>query len=530
MSRLASLVVLIAIIVLFGLLFYRVMVGFFVPLFLAVLLVVVFRPLHNWILEKLQGRERLAAGLTTGAIMFVVLAPSAWIGTLGLVQGVSLVAEFDTGRFERRAEALRESFGLELPLADRMHAIEDQLGRLSDAADKSVGDATYQTTLDGLLARIDGLRADITALSEGAEVEGNEVEVPLARAEKALANVDWLHDSIRKLSDNQLSPVDAEFAASLREASFAFEQVRNDLVGGPILGALTDLANPSDEEIHTLRSASYKRGRDYVVSLSGTATAFLLELLLGACIMVLGVYYFLVDGPAMLSGVMRLSPLKDRYETELLQEFDRMSRAVVLATLLTALVQGILAGIGFYLAGTGSVVLLMLLTMALALIPFIGAAAVWFPVGLWLLLIDNRPGAAIFIFAYGALVVSLSDNVIKPFVLHGKSNMHPLVALLSVIGGVQALGPIGILIGPMIVAFLQALLNILHTELGVDDDPDEADTTDHEAPQPAVNGENSSNDSPDAQVDLDPVGQANTIEDTKQTPRGETQSAGETKQ
>ena len=59
----------------------------------------------------------------------------------------------------------------------------------------------------------------------------------------------------------------------------------------------------------------------------------------------------------------------------------------------------------------------------------------------------------------------MADNVIKPLVLHGQSNMHPLLALLSVIGGVQALGPIGILVGPMIVAFLQALLNILHTEL-----------------------------------------------------------------
>jgi len=530
MSRLASLVVLIAIIVLFGLLFYRVMVGFFVPLFLAVLLVVIFRPVHNWILEKLRGRKRLAAGLTTGAIMFVVLAPGAWIGALGLMQGVSMVADFDTNRFERRAAALRKTFGLELPLADRMHAIEDQLDRLSSAADKSVSDATYQTTLAGLLARIDALKTDIGALSEGLSVEGNKVEVSPERAEKALENVDWLHNAIQTLSDENLTPVDAEFAAGLREASFALEQVRNDLVGGPILGALTDLANPSDEEMHTLRSASYKRGQDYLVSLSGTATAFLLELLLGACIMVLGIYYFLVDGPGMLSGLMRLSPLKDRYEMELLHEFDRMSRAVVLATLLTALVQGILAGIGFYLAGTGSVVLLMLLTMVLALIPFIGAAAVWFPVGLWLLFIDNRPGAAIFIFAYGALVVSLSDNIIKPFVLHGKSNMHPLVALLSVIGGVQALGPIGILIGPMIVAFLQALLNILHTELAVDEETSDVETGEDKGPEPAADGENSSNDAPKAEVDLDPVGQANTIEDTKQTPNGETNTAGETKQ
>jgi predicted PurR-regulated permease PerM len=66
---------------------------------------------------------------------------------------------------------------------------------------------------------------------------------------------------------------------------------------------------------------------------------------------------------------------------------------------------------------------------------------------------------------YGTAIISTADNVVKPMVLHGRSNLHPLLALLSILGGVQALGPIGILIGPMIVAFLQTLLNILSREL-----------------------------------------------------------------
>jgi predicted PurR-regulated permease PerM len=66
---------------------------------------------------------------------------------------------------------------------------------------------------------------------------------------------------------------------------------------------------------------------------------------------------------------------------------------------------------------------------------------------------------------YGTLVVSMADNVVKPLVLRGGSKLHPLLALLSVLGGAQVLGPIGILVGPMVVAFLQTLLNILHREL-----------------------------------------------------------------
>ena len=73
--------------------------------------------------------------------------------------------------------------------------------------------------------------------------------------------------------------------------------------------------------------------------------------------------------------------------------------------------------------------------------------------------------AAIGLALYGAAVISMADNIIKPLVLHGQSKLHPLFAFLSVIGGLAMLGPIGILIGPMIVAFFQTLLEILHSEV-----------------------------------------------------------------
>ena len=63
-------------------------------------------------------------------------------------------------------------------------------------------------------------------------------------------------------------------------------------------------------------------------------------------------------------------------------------------------------------------------------------------------------------------MISLADNVTKPLVLHGRTQLHPLLALLSVLSGVRALGPVGILVGPMVVVFLQTLLESLHRELG----------------------------------------------------------------
>jgi predicted PurR-regulated permease PerM len=163
---------------------------------------------------------------------------------------------------------------------------------------------------------------------------------------------------------------------------------------------------------------------------------------------------------------MTVSPLDRRYEHELLQRFAQVSRAVVVATLLTALTQGALAGLGyaFALPREAPVFLLTALTTVSALIPLFGAFAMWACVCVWIY-VQGEPVTAIILAVYCTVVVSAIDNIMKPLILHGQSKLHPLLALLSILGGIQAFGPVGILVGPMLVSFLQALLNMLRKEL-----------------------------------------------------------------
>ena len=175
-------------------------------------------------------------------------------------------------------------------------------------------------------------------------------------------------------------------------------------------------------------------------------------------------YFLFADGPQIAKQLMALSPLEDRYEQQLLEEFSRVARAVVSGSVAAAFAQGVLAGVGFRIAGLQSVFLLTALTALTAMIPFLGAAMVWLPASLWLIFIDDRPTAGIMLMIYGAGVISTIDNVIKPWVLHDRSAMHPLAALIGVLGGVQALGPLGVFVGPIVVAFLQTLLGLLHRE------------------------------------------------------------------
>jgi predicted PurR-regulated permease PerM len=208
-----------------------------------------------------------------------------------------------------------------------------------------------------------------------------------------------------------------------------------------------------------------RQAEAWIGPIAKRAPAVLVKLVIGLLVMTVSLFYFFADGRRMLEAVTRVIPLDRRYQWQLLEEFEEISRAVVSSTLLAALAQALLAGIGFWVAGFENVFLLTLLTFFGALVPFVGAAAVWITASLYLLFFMKDTWTAVGLALWGGCVVSTIDNIIKPIVLHGQSKLHPLLALLSVLGGVGALGPIGIFVGPIAVAFLQAALTMLQAEL-----------------------------------------------------------------
>jgi predicted PurR-regulated permease PerM len=131
-------------------------------------------------------------------------------------------------------------------------------------------------------------------------------------------------------------------------------------------------------------------------------------------------------------------------------------RGVVLGILGTALVQGVLAALGFWVAGIKAAPLLGLLTFFLSPVP-IGPPLVWVPAGLWLIN-QGMTGWGLFVLAWGALVVSTIDNVIKPLIISRGSDLPFMLVLLGVLGGAVAFGFIGVFLGPVLLAVGYALL------------------------------------------------------------------------
>ncbi|MDB4863319.1 AI-2E family transporter [Pirellulaceae bacterium] len=454
LRRLISFLVLLAIIVLIGALFYRVMASFVLPLFLAAVLVVIFSPVHNRILQRFNGRINLAAAATTMIVGLVVMLPIIVAGTYATVEGSRVLKNITPGYLAESLEDFRKVFKLTIPN-------ETAIRNTKSLIEELVDDTALQedsNAVAGTLIRLNEAKNQIDIKDKKKSVQNS-----FAIYSDALRNLTG------KATQMEASDVLDE-GIKMREA---FALFRTDYLGGTLKEALIDTANPTRAELTEISDSLLNtESRKKILQAGANTLGYFVSLLAGIVIMLIAVFFFLVDGRAMIQTILKLSPLKSDYEKMLIDEFVSISRAVVLATVLSALAQGVLAGIGFWIAGLNSILLLTFAATLLAMVPFVGAAVVWFPAAIWLILFADKTGYGIFLLIWGIGPVSLSDNIIKPLVLKNTSKLHPMFALLSVVGGVQALGPIGILTGPMVVVFLQTLLNILHRELSTLDGDD----------------------------------------------------------
>lgn len=173
-------------------------------------------------------------------------------------------------------------------------------------------------------------------------------------------------------------------------------------------------------------------------------------ILIDIFLFVVSLYFFLRDGDALSRWMKRLSPFPPEDTEVLFLSIRDTVNGAVLGIVATALVQGTLTTLALSLLRVPGALLFGVLAMLLSLVPLVGTTPVTLGATLYLLLI-GRTGAAIAMLA-AAVVIGLSDNVVRPWVQSSQGRMHPLLALLSILGGLQLLGVPGIFIGPVITA------------------------------------------------------------------------------
>jgi len=181
-------------------------------------------------------------------------------------------------------------------------------------------------------------------------------------------------------------------------------------------------------------------------------TSFIVSLpnkLIHLFVLLFGLYYFLIDGEIIIKKIKEFLPLSKKRKELIFDEFQNVIYAVVYGLILTAILEGIAAVIGFYIFGVNSAVFWGLLIFISGIIPFFGSSMIWVPLGLWKILnFDYFNGIGILI--YGFVVISGIEIILKPKVISGKAKMHPLVTLLGAFGGLSVFGFFGIILGPLI--------------------------------------------------------------------------------
>jgi len=145
------------------------------------------------------------------------------------------------------------------------------------------------------------------------------------------------------------------------------------------------------------------------------------------------------------------------------KKFTEVSQGTIYGILFTAIIQGIIGGIGFFFVGIPAALVWGTLMTFSALIPAIGTGIVWVPAVI-ILLIQGNIISGLFLFFWSLILVSLSDNVIRSYFIKGKIKMHPLLTFFSLIGGFLYFGLMGLIIGPLVLVLSVTLLHIYTLE------------------------------------------------------------------
>ncbi len=189
----------------------------------------------------------------------------------------------------------------------------------------------------------------------------------------------------------------------------------------------------------------------------------LVSVFIGLIVVVMSAYYILKDGRKIKAELMVLSPLDDEHNDVVFTRIVTAVRAVMNGMLVVGMLKGMLAGIFFWIFGVPAPLFWGTMTGVAAFIPIFGSGIVLAP-AIAYLIFSGHVGAAIGLGAVSLGVVGMVDNFLQPKLVESKTNIHPLLVLMSILGGLQFYGFSGFILGPLTLAVLMALMDIYKRE------------------------------------------------------------------
>ncbi len=279
---------------------------------------------------------------------------------------------------------------------------------------------------------------------------------------------EWLGLRMRPRLAASLVVVIALFLIVVPGVSFAglivgqAQEIAGGVIRNPLLGRLRELkpggidlgprlADLGAQVVAWIGSSAF--------GLVGTATRLALNL----TIALFGLFYLLLQPHETWQAVQPYIPFSAKNTEKLRQRFRDVTSATIIGTGLTAAVQGLLVGLGFWLTGLPDAVFWGVVTMVFAILPVVGSGLVWGP-GALALFISGRAAPGVLLALWGAVVVGNVEYVIRPRIFKRWANIHPLVTLLGALAGVPYFGILGLLIGPLALSYFFELIKMYREE------------------------------------------------------------------
>jgi len=253
-----------------------------------------------------------------------------------------------------------------------------------------------------------------------------------------------------------------------RDAALAYQFLENTSTAGftldlgnlfqhptlaPWLERIRPLTSSLNLELDEMLLPTVKKGIAAVLNYSTGIVKNFFGFLFKLVLMVISLFFFYKDGAKFLERFWRVVAIRTEIKVTIIETVKRVLGAVMYGIVLTCLVQGTLGGLGFWVAGLPSPLLFGALMAICALIPIIVTALIWLPGALYLLM-NGQTMHGLLLIAWGVVVVSSIDNIIRPLFISGIARLHILVIVLGVLGGILAFGITGVVAGPVILAIV----------------------------------------------------------------------------
>jgi predicted PurR-regulated permease PerM len=214
-----------------------------------------------------------------------------------------------------------------------------------------------------------------------------------------------------------------------------------------------------DVDLGDVVTGNLKSIQESITSSGASLLRNIFFFLVNLAVMIIALFLLFKDGEKILIWLIDMVPMDQEYKHRIARQLYTTTMAVVRGILLTAILQGLTGALGYWLAGVPAPALFGMLTSFSALVPFVGTSLIWLPLSAVMFFWKGMQ-AGMFVLVWGALAVGLLDNFVRPILIGRGAKLPVFLLFLGIFGGLKVYGPLGIILGPLLISCVLVFLQI----------------------------------------------------------------------